>query len=74
MEYTKISFERMKEFKASKIEEMIKTIPNSINKKDKQENQPEILSVSKLNRRYNVGKMLSAKTITKLTKENDIPT
>lgn len=53
---------------------MIKTIPNSINKKDKQENQPEILSVSKLNRRYNAGKMLSAKTITKLTKANDIPT
>ena len=74
MEYTKVSFERMNDLKPSKIEEMMKTIPNSINKKENQEVQPEILSISKLKTRYNPGKMLSAKVISKLTKDKDIPT
>ena len=47
---------------------MIKTIPNSVNKKEKHENQPEIVSIGKLAPRYNIGKMLSAKIITRLTK------
>ena len=64
----------MNDLKPSKIEEMMKTIPNSINKKENQEVQPEILSISKLKTRYNPGKMLSAKVISKLTKDKDIPT
>lgn len=52
----------------------MKTIPNSVNKKDKPENQPEITSIKNLKVRYNPGKMLSAKIISKLTKQVDIPT
>ena len=47
----------------------MKTIPNKV----KEDNSTQILSISELKERENNGKMLSARIITKLSRQEDIP-
>ena len=48
---------------------MMQDIPNSLKDKDR----GEIVSLKKLTERFNPNKLLSAKVLTKLTTQNDIP-
>lgn len=69
LEYVKVCFERCGEFKTDKIEELVKNIPNSL----KDQENVKIVPSSTLAPRYNPGKMLSVKVISKLTMDKDIP-
>jgi uncharacterized protein (DUF2461 family) len=61
--------------KKNKIEELIKTIPNSVSKSEaNQQSKFEIVSIKALKEKENQNKMLSTKVLAKLTKEDDIPT
>jgi uncharacterized protein (DUF2461 family) len=60
--------------KKNKIEEIVKTIPNSVSKNEaNQQNKFEIVSIKELKEKENQNKMLSTKVLVKLTKEDDIP-
>lgn len=69
LEYVRVCFGRCGELKADKVEQMVKNIPNSL--KDQQ--NVKIVPSSTLTPRYNPGKMLSVKVISKLTMDKDIP-
>ncbi len=69
LEYIRTCFERCYDIKQQKIQELIKTIPNSLKEKD----TVKITPLEGLSERYNPGKMLSAKIISKLTMDKDIP-
>lgn len=68
IEHTRVSFARTGEMKKSKIEELIKTIPNSI-----KENTMQIASIAAMKEKENPNKMISTKVLTKLTSDTDIP-
>lgn len=64
-----IKFIIKRDLKKTKIQELIKNIPNSINNNK----EMEVATIKQIKPRYNVKKLLTGKILTRITNTNDIP-